>query len=150
MPACGLGARRARQPRARFIPDSLPPIPPRRPPGPNLDSVCDPLRSCRRAFQYLADVKVIFRKRYDFNNADSKGFCNSKEFAPIRRPMRSQAPAQKDGQRINESGISLFGRAQLRAAVIARRRHRREPSTDIMYHMIQNVPIFNTKILCRV
>ena len=30
------------------------------------------------------------------------GFCNSKELAPIRRPMRAPAPVQKDGPRINE------------------------------------------------
>jgi translation initiation factor IF-3 len=33
---------------------------------------------------------------------DSLGFHNSKEFAPIRRPMRQPAPVQKDGPRINE------------------------------------------------
>ena len=33
---------------------------------------------------------------------DSLGSRNSKEFAPIRRPMRTPAPVQKDGPRINE------------------------------------------------
>jgi translation initiation factor IF-3 len=36
------------------------------------------------------------------DNPNSVGFRNSREFAPIRRPQRSQAPVQKDGQRINE------------------------------------------------
>jgi translation initiation factor IF-3 len=36
------------------------------------------------------------------DNPDSEGSRNSKEFAPIRRPMRAQAPVQKDGPRINE------------------------------------------------
>src|SRR5436309_1442870 len=36
------------------------------------------------------------------DNPDSVGFRNNREFAPIRRPQRSQAPVQKDGQRINE------------------------------------------------
>ena len=35
-------------------------------------------------------------------NPDSPRFNNSKEFAPIRRPMRQPAPVQKDGPRINE------------------------------------------------
>ena len=36
------------------------------------------------------------------DNPNSVGFRNNREFAPIRRPQRSQAPVQKDGQRINE------------------------------------------------
>ncbi len=35
-------------------------------------------------------------------NPDSLPFRNSKEFAPIRRPMRTPPPVQKDGPRINE------------------------------------------------
>ena len=33
---------------------------------------------------------------------DSLGLHNSKEFAPIRRPMRTPVPVQKDGPRIND------------------------------------------------
>jgi translation initiation factor IF-3 len=36
------------------------------------------------------------------DNPDSQVSRNSKEFAPIRRPMRAQAPVQKDGPRVNE------------------------------------------------
>jgi translation initiation factor IF-3 len=36
------------------------------------------------------------------DNPDSEGSRNSKEVAPIRRPMRAQAPVQKDGPRIND------------------------------------------------
>jgi len=36
------------------------------------------------------------------DSPDSTGFRNNKEFAPIRRPQRAQAPVQKDGPRIND------------------------------------------------
>jgi translation initiation factor IF-3 len=36
------------------------------------------------------------------DSPDSLAFRNSKEFAPIRRPMRTPVPVQKDGPRINE------------------------------------------------
>ena len=36
------------------------------------------------------------------DSPDSLGFRNNKEFAPIRRPMRTPPPVQKDGPRINE------------------------------------------------
>ena len=36
------------------------------------------------------------------DSPDSLGFRNNEEFAPIRRPMRTPAPVQKDGPRIND------------------------------------------------
>ena len=36
------------------------------------------------------------------DSPDSVGFRNNEEVAPIRRPMRTPAPVQKDGPRINE------------------------------------------------
>jgi translation initiation factor IF-3 len=47
---------------------------------------------------FLASISVDLLT----GSPDSQGFRNSKEFAPIRRPMRTPAPVQKDGPRINE------------------------------------------------
>jgi len=51
-----------------------------------------------------AKPAILAANNVDFltDNPDSDGFGNNREFAPIRRPQRSQAPVQKDGQRINE------------------------------------------------
>ena len=51
-----------------------------------------------------AKPAILAVNNVDFltDNPDSDGFGNNREFAPIRRPQRSQAPVQKDGQRINE------------------------------------------------